>query len=70
MDPVVVAAIVGGIAGAFGSVLANESVRRDREWNRDTILTAYSECIYYLIKLSIATYHKPTDDTDDNDKRG
>jgi hypothetical protein len=36
--------------------------RRDTEWLRDKILDAYSNSIYYLIKLSVSAVNKSTED--------
>jgi hypothetical protein len=77
IHPQVGAAILGAmIAGLFALLVgwigykreqkrrAEEYGVREAEWVRGKLLEAYSRAIYYLIKLSISSSAKSTDDKD------
>lgn len=70
LHPQVAAALAGAIiAGVFAFVVGwlahrREVRRRDMEWSREKLLECYSNCIYYLIKLSISSSKKSTEDKD------
>ncbi len=57
----VVAAFVGALAAgglawfAGWNAFRLEVRRRDHEWARDMLFELYSNCIYYLVKLSISS---------------
>jgi hypothetical protein len=70
LNPQVAAALIGALlAGVFAFVVGwtahrRETRRRDVEWSREKLLECYSNCVYYLIKLSISSSKKSTDDKD------
>jgi len=70
LHPQVIAAILGAIiAGTFAFVVGwlthrREKRRSDIQWFREKLLESYSNCIYYLVKLSISSSKKSTDDKD------
>ena len=61
LHPQVAAAILGAvIAGLFAFVVGwlahrRERKRNDIQWHQEKLLEAYSNCIYYLVKLSISS---------------
>ena len=70
LHPQVAAALIGAlIAGVFAFIVGwtahrRDTRRRDVEWSREKLLECYSNCVYYLVKLSISSSKKSTDDKD------
>lgn len=70
LDPQVIAALAGAIiAGLFALGVGFLAYRRearsqDALWIRDKLFTVYSDCIYYLIKLSLSSLTHSTKNKD------
>jgi hypothetical protein len=68
MDPRVEGAILGALIAGLVALTTgwlsrrHESQRSDNEWFREKLLEAYSNCIYYLVKLSISASERPAGD--------
>jgi len=75
MDPHVTGALVGAtIAGAVALIggwlgRRHEVQRAETDWFREKLLEAYSNCIYYLVKLSLSASEKPTGEKEKADNR-